>query len=278
MTKIQINFKFVILIIYLFICLFVYLFIYSAHVRAINMNSNQYRIQFGNINMGGQKMSDPVDSTYNLSASLGQTAAGQFESAGYIVKAGFQYIYSKIPFTFSVSSIQANLGTLVPSTPFTASINLSVSFGGAGQYVVTTAETTQLKNFTNNPIPNTTCNGGIDTCTTSLAKTWTSASAYGFGYNMEGSDIPADFINSTYYRPFADLSVPENPVTVMTSTNVTQNLTPTPNPTLTSAPLLTGTPRNTTHQSTMTFKANISPLQAAGSYFTVIHFVATPSF
>lgn len=278
MTKIQINFKFLILIIDLCICVFVYLFIYSSHVGAINMNSDQYRIQFGNINMGGQKMNDPVDSTYNLSASLGQTAAGQFESAGYIVKAGFQYIYSRIPFTFSLSSIQANLGTLLPSTPSTASINISVSFGGAGQYVVTAAETTPFKNFTGNPIPNTTCNGGPDTCTTSLAKIWTSASAYGFGYNMTGSDIPADFINSTYYRPFADLSVPENPATVMTSTNVTQNLTPTPNPSLTSAPLLTGTPRDTTHQSTMTFKANISPLQAAGSYFTVIHFVATPSF
>lgn len=247
-------------------------------IHAINMNSNQYRIQFGNINMGGQKMNDPVDSTYNLSASLGQTAAGQFESAGYIVKAGFQYIYSKIPFTFSLSSIQANLGTLLPSTPSTASINISVSFGGAGQYVVTAAETTQLKNFTNNPIPNTVCDGGINTCTTTLAKPWTSLSAYGFGYGMTGSDIPVDFINSTYYRPFADLSVPQNPATVMTSVDVTQNLTPTPNPTLTSAPLLTGTPRNTTHQSTMTFKANISPLQAAGSYFTVIHFVATPSF
>ena len=45
---------------------------------------------------------------------------------------------------------------------------------------------------------------------------------------MTGSDIPADFINSTYYRPFADLSAPENPATVMTSVDVTQNLTPTP--------------------------------------------------
>src|SRR3989339_884230 len=153
----------------------------SSSSHAVNMDSERYKIQYGNINIGGKKSSDLDDGTYNLSATLGQTAAGQFESAGYIVKAGFQYIYSKIPFTFSVSSIQANLGTLMPSTPSTASINLSVSFGGAGQYIVTAAETTQLKNFTNNPIPNTVCDGGINTCTTSLAKTWTSLSAYGFG-------------------------------------------------------------------------------------------------
>ena len=125
---------------------------YNGYTRATCDPCNQHELQpiphpVWKYQYGGQKMTDPVDSTYNLSASLGQTAAGQFESAGYIVKAGFQYIYSKIPFTFSLSSIQANLGTLLPSTPSTASINLSVSFGGAGQYVVTAAETTQLKKF-----------------------------------------------------------------------------------------------------------------------------------
>lgn len=245
---------------------------------AINMNSDEYRIQFGNVNMGGKKMTDPVDNTYSLSSTLGQTAAKQFESTGYIVKAGFQYIYSTIPFTFSVSNIRADLGTLMPSTPATSTINLTVSFGGAGQYIVTAAETAPLTNFTDQYIENTACDGGVNTCTATLAKTWTSLSAYGFGYNMQGEDIPADFIDPTYYRPFADLTVPENPAPVMQSVNVTQNLTPTPNPSLTPAPALTGVPRDITHTSTMTFKANISPLQSAGSYTTVIHFVATPSF
>lgn len=262
----------------LFIFIFLTSVIFSHDVRAVNMDSDRYHIEFGNINIGGQKMNDPVDGTYNMSATLGQTAAGQFQSNGYIVKAGFQYIYSVIPFTFSVSNIRADLGSLMPNTPATAAINLKVSFGGAGQFVVTAGEIGPFRNFENVPIPNTTCDGGINTCSTTLAKTWTSSTAYGFGYGMSGQDIPADFINSTYYRPFADLTVPETPATVMQSTDVTQNLSPTPNPSYTPAPLLTGTPRDTTHQSTLTFKANISPLQPAGSYNTVIHFVATPSF
>ena len=248
-------------------------------VFAENMNSDRYRIQFGTVGIGGNKMSDSIDNTYNLSTTLGQAAAGQFQSNGYIMKAGFQYVYSTIPFTFSVSQINANLGTLLPNTPSTTSLNLSVSFGGADQYVVTAREDSPLKTFAGTVyIPNTQCNGGAGTCTTTLAKPWTSASAYGFGYGMTGEDIPTDFINNTYYRPFADLTASQNPAPVMQGNNVTEDITPTPNPSLTPAPLLTGVPRNITHQSTLTFKANISPLQSAGSYSTVIRFVATPSF
>ncbi len=250
-----------------------------SSVQAVNMNSDQYKIQFGNINIGGKKMDDLDDDTYHLSVSLGQTAAKQFESNGYIIKAGFQYIYSKIPFTFTVSSLKADLGSLLPNTPSTDSLNLTVSYGGAGQYVVMAAEETPLANFAGDPIPNTICDGGVlYTCTTTLAKPWTSLSAYGFGYNMSGEDIPVDFIDSSYYRPFADLSVPEEPATIMQSTNVTQNLTPTPNPSFTPAPALTGTPRDITHQASLTFKVNISPLQSTGTYNSVIRFTATPSF
>lgn len=248
-------------------------------VHAENMNSDRYRIQFGTVGIGGNKMSDAVDNTYSLTTTLGQAAAGQFQSNGYIMKAGFQYVYSTIPFTFSVSQINANLGTLLPNTPSTTSLNLSVSFGGANQYIVTAREDSPLKTFAGTVyIPNTQCNGGASTCTTTLAKPWTSASAYGFGYGMTGEDIPADFTDATYYRPFADLTVPQDPATVMQGNNVTEDITPTPNPSLTPAPLLTGVPRNITHQSTLTFKVNISPLQSAGSYSTVIRFVATPSF
>ncbi|PIY72355.1 hypothetical protein COY87_01400 [Candidatus Roizmanbacteria bacterium CG_4_10_14_0_8_um_filter_33_9] len=253
------------------------------------MNSPQYKIQFGNINMGGAKggslMQDTDDSTYTLSSTLGQTAAGQFQSNGYVVKAGFQYIYSKIPFTFSVSNTTVDLGTLLPNTPTTNSIALTVSFGGAGQYVVTAQEESALKTVTGTSSiyevscsNDTCCNGGIYTCAENQAKPWTSSSAYGFGYNMKDEDVPSDFIDNTYFRPFPDKSASEVPAVIMQSSNVTLNITPTPNPLPTSAPILTGTPRDITHQSTLTFKANISPLQPAGSYQTVIHFVATPSF
>ncbi|QQG44274.1 MAG: hypothetical protein HYW86_05475 [Candidatus Roizmanbacteria bacterium] len=223
-----------------------------SKVHAANMESSRFRIQGGNINIGA---TSPSSASYNLSMTLGQTAAGQFSRDGYIVKAGFQYIYSIIPFRFSISDISIDLGTLVPNTPSTAATTLTVSFGSAGQYQVTAVELGTLKTLSDNSIDDTVCNGGGSACSESSSNLWTSSSAYGFGYNMSGNDVPSDFLSSDYYRPFPDSTVAESPAVVMSNADVGSN-----------------------RQSTVTFKTNISTIQPAGSYQTIINFVATPSF
>lgn len=224
-----------------------------APVYALNMESSQFMIQGGNVNIGAK---DQDSTNYNLSSTLGQSAANQFSSAGYIVKAGFQYIHSIIRFRFTVSNTNINFGSLNSDTPVTATTNLTVNFGGAGQYLVTAAEEDKLRTITAaNNIPDTSCDGGVNTCTISTAKPWTSSAAYGFGYNMSGNDIPATFTNSTYFRPFANTANGDNPVTVMSNVDVGKN-----------------------RSSTMTLKVNVSSIQAAGTYQTIIHFVATPSY
>lgn len=219
---------------------------------AVPMDSSRFRIESANIEIAGGNKSS---SSYKLADTVGQLAAGQYSSTGYVVKAGFQYLHSIIPFRFSISNININFGILVPGTPSTATTNLAVYFGGAGQYQVTAIEEGSLKTQSGNVIPDTSCNGGANTCNESLAKIWTSTAAYGFGYSMSGNDIPADFTDSTYYRPFPDRTAAESPATVMTSVNVGKN-----------------------RSSTVTFKTNISSIQPAGSYQTVINFVATPSY
>ena len=221
---------------------------------ADNIESNNYRVEFGNVNIGGEYLDS---STYDLSVSVGQSFAQKFSSDGYIVKAGFQYINSIIPFSFSISDTSIEFGTLTPMNPTpTPTTNLTVSFGGAGQYQVTAIEETALKTFDGlNSIPDTSCDGGDNTCTITSAKIWTSDTAYGFGYNMSGDDIPADFTDSTYYRPFADRSQEGSPAVIMSSVNVGRD-----------------------RQSTVTFKINISNIQAAGTYTGVINFTATPTY
>lgn len=237
----------------LFIVIFLYTLPILRSIYSVNMESSFYKIQMGTIDIaGGKKSSD----SYNLSDSIGQTAAGEFQSAGYIVKAGFQYLHSIIPFTFSISETRINFGTLIANSPQTATTTLNVSFGGSGGYQVTAIEEGPMRTFNNaSTIPDTSCNGDGNTCTESLAKPWTSSSAYGFGYNMSGTDIPSDFIDDTYFRPFPDRLQGENPAVVMSSTNVGRN-----------------------SQATVTFKINISPIQVAGSYQTIINYVATPTF
>lgn len=226
--------------------------LYATPVFAVNMESSRFKIESANTSSAAGNKSS---AGYKLSDTIGQLAAGQFSSTGYIVKAGFQYIHSIIPFRFSISNINIALGTLTPNTPSTATTTLTIYFGGAGQYQVTAIEEGALKTLSANTIPDTSCDGGAETCTESVAKTWSSTNAYGFGYNMSGNDIPADFSTSNHYRPFPDRAAAESPAVIMSSINVGKS-----------------------RQSTMTFKANISPIQPAGSYQTVINFVATPSF
>lgn len=224
----------------------------STSVFAVDMQSNQYRIQYGNMNIGGK---DQTSASYGLSTTLGQTAAQQFTSDGYVVKAGFQYIHSKIPFRFTISNINIALGTLTPNTFSTATTGLIVSFGAAGQYQVTAVEQGPLQTLSGNSIPDTSCDGGANTCSETSAKTWTSTSAYGFGYNMSGTDIPADFTNGNFFRPFPDSTTSETPSVVMSDTNV-----------------------GVGSSATVTFKVNVSSIQAAGSYQTIVRYTATPSF
>ncbi|MBI5126838.1 hypothetical protein HZA76_00055 [Candidatus Roizmanbacteria bacterium] len=223
-------------------------------VFAVDMGSPRFQIKGGNVNSAaGDKSSDG----YRLSDTIGQLAAGEFSSTGYVVKAGFQYFHSIIPFRFSISNINVVLdpNPIVPNSPSTANTVLTVYFGGAGQYQVTAIEEEPFKTLSGNAIPDTTCDGGVETCNETQAKTWSSSTAYGFGYNMAGEDIPTDFSSGTQYRPFPDRSDVESPAVIMSSLNVGKD-----------------------RQATLTFKANISPIQPAGSYQTVINFVATPSF
>ena len=225
----------------------------TTDCQAVAMDSSRFKMESANVSSAAGNKSS---SGYKLSDTIGQLAAGQFSSTGYIVKAGFQYVHSIIPFRFSISDTSIDFGTLAPNTPSTADTVLSIYFGGAGQYQVTAIEEGPLRTLNNlSTIPDTSCDGGGDTCNESLAKVWTSSSTYGFGYNMSGNDVPADFTDNTYFRPFPDRAADESPAVVMTSTNVYKN-----------------------RQSTMKFKTNISGIQPAGSYQTVINFVATPSY
>ena len=225
----------------------------TAPVQADSLDSSQYRIRYSNINFGS---TDSTSTSYDLSTTAGQLAAQEFSSAGYVVKAGFQYWRNVIPFTFAVSDLSIPLGILTPQIPSTATTQLTVTFGEAGQYQVTASEIGTLRTLDGkNSILDTVCNGGGQTCIETTANVWNSKSTYGFGYNMTGDDIPADFVNSTYYRPFADSTLSEAAAAIMSSTDVTASSV-----------------------ATITFKANISNVQPAGSYQTVIKLMAAPSF
>jgi hypothetical protein len=217
---------------------------------AVNMSSDSYKIQWGNINIGGGRKSSD---SYTVTDTIGQNAPGLYSSTGYKVRAGFQYIYSIIPFTFTISDLTIDLGSLTPGSTATDTNQLTVSAGGAGGYQVLAFEDHPLRSEGGIDIPDTTCD--TDACDETNADPWTQNDEFGFGFNINGDDTPADFVNTTYYRQFADDEADETHQSVMVGTSVTES-----------------------SQATVTYKALVSATQAFGNYETGIVYIAVPAY
>ncbi len=236
---------------FLIILPLVYLTLYLGSSYAQTMSNSTYILQMGNLNSFAGK---PTGSGYKLGFTGGQTGANLFTGANYKVRAGFQYIKSIIPFSFSLSSVFIDFGVISPTSPVTRTNTLTVSFGSAHGYQVTVSQNRNLRaNASGNEIPPTTCDAG--TCTTTTAAAWTSSLVYGFGYrcdNVTGTDCNTDFSTSTFYKQF--IASP-SAVSVMSSSNVGRN-----------------------RRGQITYKVNVSGTQPAGLYTNIINYIATPTF
>jgi len=232
---------------YLLILILISLITAGQTLAVHPMTSDSYQIDWPNLNMGAGV---PSSGNYGLGVTTGQIAPGLYSSAGFKVRAGFQYIHSIIPFTFIIDKISVDFGSLTVGTPSTDTIDLEVTCGSAGGYSVTTQENNPLTSTAQSTIPDTTCDPG-DTCDESDAGIWTSNTTYGFGYSMSGTDVPGEFSGGKY-KQYADI---ETPQAVMSGSNVGVGKT-----------------------STMTLKVNISGTQAAGIYENILTFIATPTY
>ena len=216
--------------------------------QALTMSSDSYEIQMGNLNMGaGRKDSE----NYALTDTMGQIAPGQYGETGFIVLAGFQYISSIIPFTFTISDLSIDFGSLTVDYFNEQTNSLTISNGSARGYEVTVLANKQLTSQSANTIPKTTC--GDPVCTISNAQPWTSTDYYGFGFNVDGDEKASDFTDSTYFRPFPDENSGDSDQKVMEGTVV-----------------------GTNKQVDITYRINISALQAAGDYENFLTFTAAP--
>lgn len=218
------------------------------------MSNTNYRIQLGTFNTAG---GTSTGASNKINISVGQTAPGLFSGSNYKVRSGFQYISSIIKFRFTVTEQLVDFGTLTPGTAITRTHSLLVSNGSANGYTVTATESSQLMDpSAGQVIPDTSCDNG--TCTQSTSAAWTSALTYGFGYRCDneiGSDCASGFSDSTYYKQFADGSIGEAGQSVMNSSNV-----------------------GTNRKVRITYKVNISTSQPAGFYRNIVTYVATPTF
>lgn len=231
--------------------------ILHAKVFAQEMNSDSYKIQFGNFNMGsGRRDGD----TYILSDTMGGLATGpygQYGSSNYFIGSGFQYVYQIDYFFFSISKLSIELGELFADSFKTDSHTISVTTNGASGYNIYVFENHPLRQIAVDlvdaaDINDTNCDEG---CDESIAGLWVDASNAGFGFNISGDDVADDFINSNYFRQFANNEDGESMQSIMGSNNVAVN-----------------------RSATINYKAAMPGNQAAGNYQTSIVFVAVPGY
>lgn len=226
----------------------------ASPAQADRLKSNSYVIQFGNFNIGS---GGGETTNYGLTYTIGQTAPGPFGAYGssnYFIGSGFQYIYQINPFGFSIDNVALDLGELTIGDHSSATNKLAITTRGAGGYTIYAYEQTPLTHSNGtDTIPDTTCDAGV--CDETIAGVWTTPTVPGFGFNVAGDHVAADFLDGTYFRQFADDSAAEDMQPVMTSSNVANN-----------------------EEATVTYKVGIDSSVAAGNYQTGVVFVAVPGY
>lgn len=238
-----------------FLVIGAWLLVIDPNYVQASMKSEDYELQMPNLNFASGIM---TGGDQKLGFTGGELGPGAYSSSGFKLWAGFWYLKSIIPFSFSLSNQVVDFGVLSANTPVTRETEITISAGGAGGYQVTVQENHPLRvDSTGASIPDTTGdNGGIDEET---AGEWSQETTYGFGYSLHGDDVPTPFPTAApignQFKQFADSSQNETPQLIMSSNKVGENRT-----------------------ATLTYKVNISATQPAGRYHNVITYIATPGY
>lgn len=160
------------------------------------------------------------------------------------------------PFEIHISNSFIDYGIISATIPLYRSFNVEIKGGEKGFIVY---------GYQNNPLwfagsktylPDTTCDNGY--CTEVSSSLWENTLTYGYGYRcngIKGNICPIDFISSSYYKQFADMSKREFMQTV-----VSQKA----GPGSTSAEVM--------------LKINTSKQQAAGYYINRVTLLAIPAY
>jgi len=221
------------------------------------IKSDHYRVKWPNVNMGS---GTPDSASYNLGVTTGQIAPGLYSGTSFKIRAGFQYIHSIIPFSFTLSSISIGFGNLTADVLTNEqTLDLTVDSGSVQGYQVTVEENQPLTSLgVGTTLPDVTCDAG-DTCTHIDEGAWAQTTTNGFGYTIDGDDVPSEFSSGTKFKNFA-LTGTDTPQKVM-------GLTP-----------AGGHAAGKDKSATMTLRINPASTQPAGTYQNRITFIATPLY
>lgn len=223
-----------------------FFFVFCLSANAQHFSSNSYNIDWGNFNMtSGRKTS----TNYSLTDTVGQNAPGEYSKTGFRLKSGFQYIYPFDEFSFAIDNLSIDFGSLTPDVATTAVSTLTTTTPSGLGFQISASESSSLALTSGTIIPDFT--GDNSLASESTSDLWQNSNTYGFGFNANTSY----FTNSNYFRQFANAAIGEISQIIDSSNAPTKN-----------------------HQTTITYKVNISSNQSAGTYQNYIVYTATPKY
>lgn len=218
-----------------------FIFIISLLCRpadAQHFSSNNYNIDWGNFNMTSGRKSS---ANYSLTDTVGQNAPGEYSKTGVKLKSGFQYIYPFDEFSFAIDNLSIDFGTLTPGVATTATSTLTTTSPSGLGFQITASENSPLRLNSGTTIPDFPGDNDL----------WTSDTIYGFGFNAN----TLYFSSANHFSKFANIALGESPQVFDSSNTHVKN-----------------------HNTTITYKINISSSQAAGTYQNYIVYTATPQY
>jgi len=207
---------------------------------AQNASNNSYTIQGGDIEQKTQSSDKSSDKTTNT-----------YFGENYQVTTGFEDIEDSHPFSFSVSNNLVDYGPLTATNPVSRTTDLIISKGSSRGYSVFAFANRELSDVNNNSIPDTTCDNG--TCSETSSGVWSGNLSFGFGYRceIEASPCSKDFLIENSFKQFANDSKSEAYEAIINSFD--------------------------SRKAKIEYKVNISNNQAKNSYSNSITFIAIPN-
>lgn len=222
--------------------------IISPQTQAFTMENGDYIIQNGSVDFA-KPTSTPTPTPITKAPN-----PGIFYGENYKVTSDPLSKKKNYPLQFSVSDIAINFGDITPGEPVTRSTNLLINSNLPQGYQIMAVENHELRNASNQNIPDTTCDAG--NCTILTAAPWDNPLTYGLGYrcnNISGQICLPDFQSNISYKPLPNSEKDQSPQIIASNS------------------------RETTEAITeQILKVNISQGQEKGLYQNIIRYIAVP--
>lgn len=176
----------------------------------------------------------------------------QFDKQGFFIRQSTPAQTAIPHLRFGISKTTVQFHDIESAVPQEDSVKVTVSSDSPTGYQVFLWQDSLLTSISGDTVNNTECNTN-DTCSYMTASLWRDTGSYGYGYRMDGLDIPHDFHKPAYFRSFPVRAEEHPAVRIMNNFQLME-----------------------TRQSTITFKLNPPPSVQNATYQNTVTILAFP--